>query len=96
MVLKKIALESGTTNSHNPEQDTCHWQSMSCETPLRFNILLKEIFSKSRSLRAMKKNDENDLMVILQEFGPFKMMTVKGCSETALFREWSKQVLHSL
>ena len=28
LVLKIIAFESGTTNSHNPEQDICHWQTM--------------------------------------------------------------------
>ena len=38
LVLKIIAFESETTNSHNPEQDTCHWGSMFYETPLRFNI----------------------------------------------------------
>ena len=25
---KIIAFEKGTTNSHNPEQDTCNWQSI--------------------------------------------------------------------
>ena len=68
-VLKIIAFESGTTNSHNPEQDTCHWQSMCYETRLRFNISLREIFSKSGSSRVMKKYDEISLMQILQEFG---------------------------
>ena len=68
-VLKIIAFESGTTNSHNPEQDTCHWQSMCYETRLRFNISLREIFSKSRSPRLMKKYDESALMPVLQEFG---------------------------
>ena len=68
-VLKIIAFESGTTNSHNPEQDTCHWQSMCYETRLRFNISLREIFSKSRSPRLMKKYDESALMLVLQEFG---------------------------
>ena len=68
-VLKIIAFESGTTNSHNPEQDTCHWQSMCYETRLRFNISLREIFSKSGSFRVMKKYDESALMRILQEFG---------------------------
>ena len=38
LVLKIIAFESGTRNSHNPEQDICHWQSMCYETHLRFNI----------------------------------------------------------
>ena len=55
LVLKIIPFESGTTNSQNPEQDNCHWQSMCYETPLRFNISLKEIFSKSGSPRVMKR-----------------------------------------
>ena len=69
LLLKIIAFESGTANSHNPEQDICHWQSMCYETPLRFNISLREIFSKSGSPRLMKKSDESALMQILQEFG---------------------------
>ena len=69
LVLKIIAFESGTTNSHNPEQDICHWQSMCYGTALRFNISLREIFSKSGSPRVMKKYDESALMQILQEFG---------------------------
>ena len=44
LVLKIIAFELGTTNSHNLEQDTCHWQSMCRKKPLRFNKILKEIF----------------------------------------------------
>ena len=35
---KIIAFELRTINSHNPEQDTYHWQSMCYETPRRFNI----------------------------------------------------------
>ena len=70
-VLKIITFESGTTNSHNPERDSCHWQSMCYETPLPFNISLREIFSKSRSLRGMKKYDESALMQILEESGSF-------------------------
>ena len=69
LVLKISASESGTTNSHNPEQDNCHWQSMCYETPLRFNISIREIISESVSLRVMKKYDEKCLMQILQEFG---------------------------
>ena len=69
LVLKIIAFELETRNSHNPEQDICHWQSMCYETPLRFNISLREIFSKSGSPRVMKKYDESALMPILQEFG---------------------------
>ena len=69
LVLDIIPFESGTTNSHTPEQDNCHWQSMCYETPLRFNISLREIFSKSGSPRVMKKYDESALMQISQDFG---------------------------
>ena len=69
LVLKISASESGTTNSQNPEQDNCHWQSMCYETPLRFNISLREIFSKSGSPIVMKKYDESALMQISQDFG---------------------------
>ena len=69
LVLKISASESGTTNSHNPEQDNCHWQSMCYETPLRFNISLREIFYKSGSPRVMEKYDESTVLQILQEFG---------------------------
>ena len=69
LVLKIIPFQLGTTNSHNHEQDNCHWQSMCYETHLRFNISLREIFSKSGSPRLMKKYDESALMPVLQEFG---------------------------
>ena len=69
LVLKIRAFESGTTISHNLELDNCHWQSMCYETPVRFNISLREIFFKSSSLRVMKKYDESALMPILQVFG---------------------------
>ena len=69
LVFKIIAFESGTTNSHNPEQDICPWQSMCYETHLRFNISLREIFSKSGSPRLMKKYDQSVLLKISEEFG---------------------------
>ena len=69
LVLKIISFQSRTANSHNPDQDGCHWETMFYETSLRFNISLKEIFSKSGSLRVMKKYDESALMQIYQEFG---------------------------
>ena len=69
LVLKIIAVELGTTNSLNLEKNTCDWQSMCYETPLRVNISLREIFFKSGSLRVMKKYDESALMQILQDFG---------------------------
>ena len=68
-VLNIIPFESGTTNSQNPEQDNCHWQSMCYVRSLRFNISLREIFSKLGSPIEMKKYDENALMQISQEFG---------------------------
>ena len=68
LLLKIIAFESGNANSHNPEQDICHWMSMCYETHLRFNISLREIFSKSGSPSLMKKYDESPLMPVLQEF----------------------------
>ena len=67
LVLKIIAFESGTTNSHNPEQNIFHWHSMRYETPLRFNISVREIFSKSGSPIVMKKYDQTVLMKISLE-----------------------------
>ena len=64
LVLRIIAFESGTTNSQNPEQDNCHWQSMCYERSLRFKISLREILSKSASPRVMKKYDESALTQI--------------------------------
>ena len=69
LVLKIIAFESETANSHNREQHTCHWQSMCYETPLRFNISLREIYSKSGYPIVMKKYDGSALMHISQDFG---------------------------
>ena len=64
LVLKRSAFELGTTNSQNPEQDNCHWQSMCYERSLRFKISLREILSKSASPRVMKKYDESALTQI--------------------------------
>ena len=69
LVLTLLPFELGTTNSNTPEQDNCHWQSMCYETPLRFNISLREIFSKSGSPIMMKKHEESALMQISQDFG---------------------------
>ena len=69
LVLNIIPFELGTRNSHNLEEDISHWQSMCYETPLRFNISRREIFSKSGSDRVIKKYDESALMQISQEFG---------------------------
>ena len=64
LVFKIIAFESGSTNSHSPEEDTCHWQSITYQATLRFQISVREIFSKSGSLRVMEKYDETPLMHI--------------------------------
>ena len=75
LVLKTIAFESGSPNSHNLERDICHWQSMFHETPLNSNLFtycflsLREIFFIPWSPTVMKKHDESALMHILQEFG---------------------------
>ena len=69
LLLNIIAFESGKANSHNLEQDICHWMSMYYETHLRFNISVREILSKSGSPRLMRKYDESALMPVLQEFG---------------------------
>ena len=61
LVLKIIGFEPGSTNSHNPEQDTCHWQSICYEGTLRFKISLNEIYSKAGSLKVM----ENIMKVLL-------------------------------
>ena len=64
LVLKRSAFDSGKTHSQNPEQDNCHWQSMCYERSVRFNISLREIFSKSGFPRVMKKYDESALIEI--------------------------------
>ena len=64
LVLKIIVFELETTNSHNPEQDPCDWQSMCYKTTLGFNISLREIFSKSGSLRVSKKSAKSALTQI--------------------------------
>ena len=69
LLLNIIPFEARTAKSNNPEHDICHWQSMYYETPLRFNVLLREIFSNSTSPIVMKKFDESALMQILQVFG---------------------------
>ena len=38
LVFKIIGFEPGSTNSHNPEERTCHWQSICYQAILRFNI----------------------------------------------------------
>ena len=84
--LRITSFEWGATNSHNPEQDTCHWQSMCYETPLSFNISLREIISESNSLTNMKKNDKMVPCRFYKSLGPFNMLNVIGCSETVFYK----------
>ena len=69
LVLKIIAFEWGTLNSHNPEQDTCNRQSMCQQTPLLFQTSIRDIFSESFALKVMEKFDQSAFMKILQVFG---------------------------
>ena len=69
LVFKIIAFGVWSTNSQNPEEDTCYRQSICYQAVVRVKISLKEIFSKSCFLRVMKKRDESTLMHILEEYG---------------------------
>ena len=84
------------TNSRNIQQDTWHWHAVCQQTHERFHLTLGETFSKSTSLKMMKKDDKSAQMEISQVFGTFDRLTVKALSETMLFREWSDEVFHSL
>ena len=44
----------------------------------------------------MKTHEKGSLMEIWQVFGTFHMLTVKARSKTAVFTEWSDEVIHSL
>ena len=96
LVFKIIAFEPGSTNSHNPEHDTCIWQSICYQATLRFKISIKEVYSKAGSLRVMKNIVKVLSRRFYKSFAPFNTLTVKGCSETVFFREWSNQVFDSL
>ena len=67
MVLEISLFEPGSTNSDNPEDDTCHCQSISYQATIRFNMPLMEVYSKPGSLSVKKRPDERALMKILQE-----------------------------
>ena len=69
LILKIMAFESATSNIQNLDQDTCHWLSMIYETRLSFNISIREVFPKSRSLTVIRKYDEGALIQILQQSG---------------------------
>ena len=54
LVFKIIAFELGSRTSHNPEHDTCHWQSICYQGTLRFKRPLREVYFKAGSLRVIK------------------------------------------
>ena len=70
-VFQIITCELRVANSGNMEQHTCHRRSICQETPLRFHLTLGETFSKSTSLRMMKKHDKTALIKISQVFETF-------------------------
>ena len=96
LVFKIISVEPGSTNCPILEKDTSHWQSICYQGTLWFKLSLRDVYSKAGSLRVMK----NIVKVLSWRFykwlGRFNMLTVKGCSETVFFREWSNQVFDSL
>ena len=70
LVFKITAFEPGSTNSHSPKQDTCHWQSVCYEVTLRFKISLRGIF-QTRASQSDEKYNESARMKILPEFWTF-------------------------
>ena len=54
------------------------------------------MLSKLFRPRVMEKYDESGIMKISQVFGTFNMLTVEGCSGTALFKEFTNRVFDSL
>ena len=68
-VFQIIEFELGVANSRNVQQDTWHREGMCQQTHKRFHLTLGETFSKSNSLRKLKKDDKSAVMEILQVFG---------------------------
>ena len=96
VVFQIIAFELGVADSPNLQKDTCPRQSVCQETSLRFHLIIRAIFSESTSLKMKKAHDKSTLVKISEVFGTNIMLSVKACSETALFKKWSDEVFHSL
>ena len=79
LVCKIIVFEAGWTNCHIVEQDTCHWQSICYPATLRFNMSLREVYSKPGSFRVMKNIKKVVSWRFYKSVGPFQILTVKGC-----------------
>ena len=68
-VFQIISFEATAANSHNVQQDTCHWQSMCKQTSLGFHISIRVIFSKLFPLKVTEKIDKSAFIQISQVFG---------------------------
>ena len=68
LLFKIRSFEPGSSNSDNIEENTCLWQSICYQATLRGNMSPREIFSKSGSLRVMKKQDESTPLQVLHVF----------------------------
>ena len=66
LILKIIEFELGATSCHNREQNTCHWNSMYDEAPLRLNQNMMKVLS----------------CTFYKSLEPFNILNVKRCSET--------------
>ena len=69
-VFQITVFELGVAMSRNVQEDTWHWQAVCQQTHQRFQLTLGETFSKSTSLRILKKDERSALMEIIQVFGP--------------------------
>ena len=97
-VFQIIAFELGVANSRDIEQDICHRQSMCQQTPLRFHLTLGEIFSKSTSLRMMRKHDKRTLMEVWKVFGTLSHIDCQstfrnGAFYRVVYRSFSQSVI---
>ena len=68
-VFQIIAFELEVAYSRNVQQDTWDWQAMCQQIHQRFHLTLWETFSKSTSIRILKKDEKSALMEISQIFG---------------------------
>ena len=96
LLFKIIAFEPGSSNPDNIEVDTCLLLSICYQATQKFNMSRRDVYSKPGSLRVIKNIMKVLSCSIYKSLGPFNMLTIKGCSETLFFREWSNQVFDSL
>ena len=68
LIFQIVAFKLGVIDSHNLEHNTCHLQSMCQHSHLWFHLTLGETFSKSTSVKILKKNVKSTLIEIWQVF----------------------------